>query len=120
MIPQDNLVILYLNIYRQTKLPIEKQKQIEDMIKFYHCDIVHLQEIDIENSTFHDCPFINNNYTVISNNSLVIYGVASLVKNDFNIENVNFDTEGRLITFEINSMTFGNNFSLFFDIPLRK
>ena len=104
----NELNILYLNIFGQTKLPLEKQSQISDLIKFYHCDIVHLQEIDIEETTFQTCPFITNNYTIISNNSLTKYGVASLVKNDWNVTNVSFDTEGRLIIFEIESVTFGN------------
>ena len=45
---------------------------------------------------------------IITNNSENKYGTASLVKNDLTIENVMYDTGGRVIVFEISGVTFGN------------
>ena len=89
-------------------MTLEKQFQIQDIIKYHECDIVHLQESDIDSMTFENCSFINNNYTYITNNSRSKYGTASLVKNEFNVENIAFDTNGRLIVFNIGEMTFCN------------
>ena len=46
--------------------------------------------------------------SLISNNSPTGYGTSTLVKNDLNVENVCFNTEGRIIIFDIGNMTFGN------------
>ena len=100
--------ILYLNIYGQTKLPDAKQYQIQDIVRHHKCDIVHLQEIDCDSSTFSQCNFLKNNFSLISNNSHSKYGTASLIKNDFNANNISFDTEGRVIMFNIGCTTFGN------------
>ena len=43
---------------------------------------------------------------MIANNAQNKYGTASLVKNDFLVENVMLDTEGRVIVFEISGVTF--------------
>ena len=102
------LNILYLNTRGQTKFTLEKQMQIEDIIKFYKVDILHLQETDIDDNAFSECTFIRNNYTVINNNNSTGYGTSSLVKGDLKVDNVSFDTEGRVIVFDIGNITFSN------------
>ena len=82
------LNILYLNTYGQTKFTLQKQLQIEAIVKQNNSDIVHLQETDIEESSFQHCDFINSNYCILVNNSLSGYGTACLVHNDFLVENV--------------------------------
>ena len=109
MTTENNIFkIMYMNTYGQSKLTNDKQIQIEDLLRLYNCDILHLQETHIDDSTFNNCSFLTNNYTVISNNSPSHYGTASLVKNDYSVENISFDTEGRVLCFNINSMTFCN------------
>ena len=91
----SNLIIFYLNTYGQTKLTLDKQLQIQDMVKHLRCDIVHLQETDFDENSFQNCNFIKNNYNFITNNSISKYGTASLIKNNFKAENISLDTEGR-------------------------
>lgn len=105
---KNSIKILYLNTYGQTKFTVEKQFQIQDMVIHYKCDIIHLQETDCKDDTFESCNFLNNNYNLIKNNSSSKFGTASLVKNNFNANDVSFDTEGRVIIFKIGSVTFSN------------
>ena len=93
----STLTILYVNIRGQTKFYLDKQLQLQEMIKRFNCDIVHLQESHIEDDTFSKCDYIRNNYSVISNNSTTGYGTSSIVKNEIQVENISFDTEGRVI-----------------------
>ena len=46
------LNIVYLNTYGQTLLSVQKQFQIEGILKKYKCDILHLQESNIDDNTF--------------------------------------------------------------------
>ena len=87
---------------------IEKQLQIEEFIKRYKCDILQLQETNIETETFSSCSFISSNYNIIHNNSSNKYGTASLLKNEFIVENICMDSEGTSLIFDISGMTFGN------------
>ena len=108
-LPQDhNISILSINTWGQTNLTLQKQLQIEDLIKFHKSDIIHLQETDLDDKTFSACKFITNNYTVIANNSPTGYGTASLVRNDLDVENISFDTSGRVIVFDIQNVTHCN------------
>ena len=102
------LTISYMNIRCQSGLKVEKQLQIEDFMKYKQCDILHLQEIHIEEDTFKQCNYIWSNFSVISNNAANKYGTATLVKNDLEAENILFDTSGRIILFEISGVMFGN------------
>ena len=104
----NSLVISYLNIHGQTGLQFDKQLQIEEFVKYSRSDIIHLQEIDIQDDTFNECNFIKSNFTVIANNAGNKYGTASLVKNDLPVENIRCDTAGRVIIFEISKVNFGN------------
>ena len=53
----NSLVISYLNIHGQTGLQLDKQLQIEEFVKYSRSDIIHLQEIDIQDDTFNECKF---------------------------------------------------------------
>ena len=105
---ETTIDILYLNVRGQTKFYDDKQKQLQDMIMHHNCDIIHLQETDFDDDTFYNCSFIKSNYLIISNNSSTGYGTASLVKNELEVENIRFDTEGRIIIFDIKNITFCN------------
>ena len=100
--------ILSLNIRGQTKLTLQKQLQIQDLIKLYKSDIVHLQETDIDENSFKSCNFIINNFAIISNNSPTGYGTTSLVRNNLEVSNVKLDTLGRIIVFDILNSTHCN------------
>ena len=105
----DNLVnILYLNTRGQTKFTLEKQLQSNDLVRYLKCDIVHLQETDMDENVFEHCHFIKNNFNVIINNNSTGYGTASLVRNCLQVEDIIFDTKGRIIIFNINKITFCN------------
>ena len=97
-----------MNIQRQTKLPLTKQLQIEDFVKKYKIDILHIQEIEICEETFCDCNFISESFNILSNNSENGFGTASLIRADLEYTNVKFDTTGRAIVFDIGETTFGN------------
>ena len=105
---ESSLVVAYLNNRGQTGLPISKQKQIEDFVKLYNIDILHCQEIDIQEDTFRECNYLISTYNIVPNNSQNRYGTASLIRNELNTENLNCDTNGRVISFNINEVTFTN------------
>ena len=102
------LTLAYLNIHGQSGLKLEKQFQIEDFLKTNNVDILHCQEINIDEEIFSSCDLISSSYNIVANNSSTKYGTASLVKNEFSIENIVKDTGGRVVMFDIDNMTFGN------------
>ena len=104
----SSLVVAFMNIKGQTKLKIDKQMQIEAFLKFYKCDILHLQESNIESDTFSTCDFITSSYNIELNNSPTLYGTASLIKSTLTYENIKCDTQGRVLLFDICGITFGN------------
>ena len=75
------LIQAYLNIHGQTGLPVTKQKQIEDFMRRNQIDILHCQEIHIDEESFSQCNFITSNYNIIQNNALNKYGKATIVQN---------------------------------------
>ena len=89
---KEFLVLSYMNIRGQSGLPLDKQMQIETFLKENSCDILNLQEVQIEEDTFSDCSFIATNYNIIQNNAENKYGTASIVKNDLQVDNVMCDT----------------------------
>ena len=105
---RNSLIVGFMNIKGQSKLHIEKQLQIEEFLKRYKCDILHLQETNIEQETFSTCNYISSNYNILQNNSLSHYGTASLVKSDFAVENIRCDTAGRVLIFDVSEITFAN------------
>ena len=94
------LVVIYLNIKGQTGFPTEKQIQVENLLKSSNCNILHLQEINIDDDTFDQCSYIKSNYSVIPNNAENKYGTASLIKN-LHAGNICLDTNGRFIFFDV-------------------
>ena len=72
------LSISYLNIRGQTGLNVDKKFQIEDFMKISKCDILHLQEANIENDTFSQCNYILSNFSVIANNAVYSIPVEQL------------------------------------------
>ena len=105
---ENFLQIAYMNIRGQTGLNIEKQLQIEHFISQNDIDILHCQEIDISEDSFHECNLINSSYNIITNNAQNKYGTATFVRNEFSLENIKLDTGGRIIIFDIENITFGN------------
>ena len=101
----SNLSVAFLNIHGQSGFNVAKQKQIEDFIRSKSIDILHCQEIHIEEETFNQCNYITSNFNIISNNALNKYGTATLVKNEFSVENIVYDSNGRAIIFDIENLT---------------
>ena len=102
------LTIGYLNIRGQTGLPVTKQLQIEAFMKYNNCDILHLQEANIEDDSFTSCEFVSSSCSILQNNSTNKYGTASLIKTDLQYDNVQMDSNGRVIIFDVGEFTFGN------------
>ena len=108
-IPGNNTVnIAYMNICGQTGLNRSKQRQIEEFLKKNNIDILNCQEINVEEDTFAQCPFITSNYSILPNNAINKYGTAVLIKNEFIPENIKMDTNGRAIKYDFLNLTFGN------------
>ena len=105
---ENTLKVAYMNILGQSGLEYAKQVQIESFLKTYKLDILHLQESNISEDTFNNCDFINSSYNIISNNASNKYGTTSLISSCLQPENIKFDSEGRVIVFDIGNMTFSN------------
>ena len=105
----SELVIATLNIQGQSGLGDTKQKLIESFIKHHQLDILHLQEVEIISTTFQNCTYILSHFNIIQNNSpFNKYGTATLVRSDLSVDNIQCDTNGRVIVFNIQSVTFSN------------
>ena len=102
------LTLAYMNVRGQTGLDMKKQVQIEQFLKTYNIDILNCQEINVDSESFQSCNFINSSYDIISNNASNKYGTCSFVTSTLQPVNIKFDTNGRIIIFDINSITFGN------------
>ena len=89
-------------------MPVAKQLQIETFAKYYQCDILHLQEANIDDETFSSCNFLQNSYNIFENNNINKNGNASLVKSELIVDNLRYDSEGRVIIFDIGNLTLGN------------
>ena len=88
----QGLITAFINIRGQTGLPLSKQLQIDQFIK----------------DTFSECNTIISYFSLVVNNSQNRYGTSSLVKNEFGVENIVMDKEGRIIIFDVGDLTFGN------------
>ena len=108
MAPDTILTLGYLNIRGQSGLSVVKQIQIQDFIKHHSCDILHLQESNIDADSFSTCDMVSSAYNIIQNNSTTGYGTASIIKSDLNYENIQLDLEGRAIIFDVGNLTLGN------------
>ena len=100
--------IAILNIHGQSKLSLSKQHQIEDFVKSENVDVLHCQEINVNEDSFKQCRYLNSQFNLIPNNALNEYGTACFVKTDFEVSNLKCDTEGRAIIFSIGDLTLGN------------
>ena len=110
MASENILTIGYINIRGQTGLPVAKQLQIEAFARNNNCDILHLQEANILDDTFSSCNLLQSSFNIIENNATNKYGTASLVKTDLKIDNIQLDSEGRAIIFDISDINIGNTY----------
>ena len=104
----NNLRIAFINIHGQSGLNTAKENQIEAFVKRNNVDVLHCQEINIDENSFTSSDFISSNYYIISNNALNKYGTATIIRNCFTTENIKMDTVGRAIFFDIENLTLGN------------
>ena len=104
----NTLNIAFLNLHGQTGFSVTKQKQVEDFIRRNCLDILHCQEINIDEESFSQCSYITSNFFIISNNAQNKFGTASIINNTFTVENIKMDTIGRAIFFDIENTTLGN------------
>ena len=100
--------IAFMNIHGQSSLDESKQVQIENFIKSYKIDILNCQEINMDENSFKKCSFISSSYTSIINNAENKYGTCCFVSNNLDFQNVKLDTNGRVIAFDIEDITFCN------------
>ena len=92
---KNSIRVAFMNIRGQSGLKVDKQ--IEAFMKRNKCDILHLQEVNIDSDSFSTCDFISDNFNIFTNNSSNKYGTASLVRSEFLVENICCDTEGRVL-----------------------
>ena len=109
-ISSSYLNIAYINCVGQSKFPVSKQLEIESYVRDQKLDIIHLQEIKIEDTSFSDCGFIRSNFNIFVNNTSNenYYGTASLVRCDIDVSNIRTDEGGRVLVFDAADCTFGN------------
>ena len=62
----------------------------------------------MDNETINNCQYILNNYNIIKNNAENEYGKLILIKNSFQISDVAFDKEGRIIVINSRNLTITN------------
>ena len=91
----------FINLWGQKGFKKELPKMLEDWIRNTNLNIAICQEAHITDETFENCSFINENYSIIMNNSLTKYGTCCLVSNSLEVENIRMDNAGRVITFDI-------------------
>ena len=96
--------IAYINTYGQSGLSNQKLLELENFIEYNRLDIVCLQETDVQEDTFSQCNILDR-FELIINNNKSGYGTCTLVRNIYNPENIIKDTEGRLISVDIEGMT---------------
>ena len=103
-----DITVATLNCRGQTRLTVQKQLAIQDFIKSYNIDVIFLQETNFNKETFFSCSFVKNNFSFVFNNAVNEYGTACLIKNSMCVSNVNFDSAGRVITFDCDNITMCN------------
>ena len=60
-----------LNCQGQTKMSLAKQLQLQHLLRTHNYDILCCQETYIEEDSFINCEFLQNNYNIVKNNSPV-------------------------------------------------
>ena len=80
----SELTIAFINCVGQSKFPLLKQLEIQNYIRSHKIDILHLQEVMIDDTSFSECHYVRNNFNLFSNNTPgnTPYGTASLVRSD--------------------------------------
>ena len=99
--------IAFINTYGQSGLSDQKLLELESFIENNRLDIVCLQETDVKEETFLQCNILSRFEPIINNNKSG-YGTCTLVRKTFTPENVIKDTEGRLISVDIEGISFVN------------
>ena len=104
------LNVAYINCYSQSKFPISKQLEIKNFICQNNLDIVHLQEIKVDQDSFSQCNFISMNFNIFANNKPdgSHYGTASVVMSDLDVTDIHTDNDGQIIVFNAAGCTWGN------------
>ena len=102
------LKVGYMNCRGQSGLNLVKQQQIETFLIRNNLLVLNLQEVHISDDSFNSCPVISSRYHVISNNSPTKYGTAVIVHNELDVTNIQFDSEGRAIVFNVCQATIVN------------
>jgi exonuclease III len=95
-------------MHQQSGLNVAKQLQTQDFIQRNSIDILHCQEINIDEDSFKNCDNLNASYNIHANNAINKYGTASIVRNNLSVQNIRTDTEGRGIAFDIGNITLEN------------
>ena len=103
-----SLTVASMNCHGQTKLEVPKQLFIQNFLLTNKIDILMCQETRIDDRTFEQCNFVRSNYNIIKNNASNSYGTSVLVHVNLNINDVKYDTDGRIIIFNIDEITFCN------------
>lgn len=99
--------------YRNNELPRSNkvnpsQTTIYPQFPIKKQDILLCQVTKIEENCFSQCEKFNNNYTIFKNNSRNEFGTSTIVKNDIQPMNFKFDTDGRVIMLNTESITIVN------------
>ena len=103
--------IAFINTYGQSGLSDQKLLELESFIEYNRLDIVCLQETDVKEDTFLQCNILSRFEPIINNNKSG-YGTCTLVRKIFTPENDIKDTEGRLVSVDIEGMSFVNVYLL--------
>ena len=104
------LNVAYINCYSQSKFPISKQLEIQNFICQNNLDVVHLQEIKVDQDSFSQCNFISMNFNIFANNKPdgSHYGTASLVRSDLDVTDIHTNNDGQIIVFNAAGCAWGN------------
>ena len=104
----DVLNVTTINCRGQTRFNVAKQLQIQHFIVSHKIDIALLQETNFNTETFDKFYNIKSNFSYVYNNSNNEFGTAVIVRNTLDINNINIDTEGRIIKCDVGGITFAN------------
>ena len=99
MLTMHLVTIAIMNCHGQLKLNLSNQLFIQKFLFSNNIDILLCQETKIEEECFSQCNSLDNNYTIIKNNSRNDFGTSVIIKNNIQVNDVKFDTEGRVIVF---------------------
>ena len=97
-----------MNCHGQSKLEAPKQLYIQNFLLTNKIDVLLCQETRIDDNNFDQCNFIKSNYNIIKKNAQNPFGTSILPHTNITIDEVKFDTEGRIIIFNSDNITFCN------------